>query len=266
MKKIKKLKITESHTLFLEHYQDHSVSKGTKRRFMAIKDSIYRLAKEKNILFGKKLTVCDIGCNAGSQSCLWLADGHQIFGIDLDWQLLKLAKKSFEETNICMGSAMCLPWKSNSFDVCLVPELLEHVNEWEKCLDEFARILKPAGLLYISTVNTLCPKQQEFNLPFYSWYPKRLKKYCEKLATGPRPDLANYATFPAVSWFSFYSLRKELKNRGFCSYGRFDIVDTSNKSELFKIILSVLRKDSFMKLIGNILTPYTVILGIKKKK
>jgi 2-polyprenyl-3-methyl-5-hydroxy-6-metoxy-1,4-benzoquinol methylase len=54
-------------------------------------------------------------------------------------------------------------------DVCLLPELLEHVADWQSCLNEAARVLRPGGLLYLSTTNVLCPRQQEFNLPLYSF-------------------------------------------------------------------------------------------------
>jgi 2-polyprenyl-6-hydroxyphenyl methylase/3-demethylubiquinone-9 3-methyltransferase len=59
-------------------------------------------------------------------------------------------------------------WPNRSMDVCLVPELLEHVREWRECLADFARVLRPGGVLVLTTNNKLCPVQQEFNLPLYS--------------------------------------------------------------------------------------------------
>jgi 2-polyprenyl-3-methyl-5-hydroxy-6-metoxy-1,4-benzoquinol methylase len=99
--------------------------------------------------------------------------------------------------------------------VCLLPELLEHVVEWMACLKETARILRPGGVLFLSTTNKLCPSQQEFSLPLYSWYPRPLKRHFEKLAVTKRPELENFARYPAVNWFSFYSLRSELSRLGF---------------------------------------------------
>ena len=75
-------------------------------------------------------------------------------------------------------------------DVCLLPELLEHVADWQSCLKEAPRVLRSGGLLYLSTTNVLRPRQEEFNLPLYSWYPGPLKRYCERLAMTTRPALA----------------------------------------------------------------------------
>ena len=128
----------------------------------------------------------------------------------------------------------------------MAPELLEHVSEWEACLDEFARILKPNGILFLSTTNKLCPSQSEFNLPFYSWYPVFAKRYCERLALTSRPQIANYATYPAVNWFSFYSLKKLLLSRGFHSMDRFDIAALTKSGRTARVIISLIRKFSLV--------------------
>ena len=44
-----------------------------------------------------------------------------------------------------------------------------------------------------------------------------------------RPQLANYAKYPAVNWFSFYGLEAILSEYGFMSLDRFDLMDLSNK-------------------------------------
>jgi len=100
-------------------------------------------------------------------------------------------------------------------DVYVVPELLEHVVDWEGVLNEAARILRPNGVLFLSTTNALCPVQNEFNLPLYAWYPAFMKRHYERLAVTTRPEVANYAKYPAVNWFTFYSLRSALRARGF---------------------------------------------------
>lgn len=50
-----------------------------------------------------------------------------------------------------VGDAQNIPVKSNAVDCVKCTELLEHVEHPEKVLDEISRILKPGGILILST-------------------------------------------------------------------------------------------------------------------
>ncbi len=109
----------------------------------------------------------------------------------------------------------------------------------------------------------LCPKQEEFNLPLYSWYPAPVKRRCERLATTSRPSIANYATYPAVNWFSFYGLREFLRPLGFRCLDRFDVVDSSAKSRAQRLVLTAIRKSSVLRFLGHVATPGTMLLAVR---
>jgi ubiquinone/menaquinone biosynthesis C-methylase UbiE len=162
-----------------------------------------------------------------------------------------------------VGSAVELPWADESMDVCLVPELLEHVAEWKTCLHEFARILRPRGILFLTTTNKLCPIQQEFNLPLYSWYPAPLKRHFERLAVTTRLELANFAKYPAVNWFSFYSLRAALTSVGFQCMDRFDVMDLTKKSTVARLLVSSVRAVTVLRWLAHIASPGTLVVAIK---
>jgi ubiquinone/menaquinone biosynthesis C-methylase UbiE len=139
--------------------------------------------------------VADVGCNAGTQSLLWAELGHRVHAVDVNQPLLELARERARncgsEIELLLGSAVSLPFPDRSIDICLAVELLEHVEDWQSCLREFTRVLRPRGVLFMTTTNKLCPVRQEFNLPLYSWYPKGLKHYLlrvlvEDHATKPR--------------------------------------------------------------------------------
>lgn len=148
-------------------------------------------------------------------------------------------------------------------DVCIAPELLEHVADWQSCLDEFVRILRPGGVLYLSTSNVLCPVQQEFDLPLYSWYPAPLKRRYERLAVTTRPELVRHAKYPAVNWFSFYGLRRELSHRGMRSMDRFDFIDSASRSRLKCLAATVIRSLPPVRLLAHIATPNTMVVAVK---
>jgi len=145
----------------------------------------------------------------------------------------------------------------------LVEPGLVHVPLWRPCLDECARVLRPGGVLVLTTSNKLCPIQQEFNLPFYSWYPGPLKRYFERLSLTTSPHLANYAKYPAVNWFSFYGLRTELAKRGLACLDRFDVIDLPNKSAWIRGVVHCVRAIPPLRWLGHVATPGTMVLAIK---
>jgi len=163
-----------------------------------------------------------------------------------------------------VGSATQLPWADASVDVCLAPELLEHVADWQGVLRECMRILKPGGVLYVSTTNYLCPKQTEFELPFYSWYPAPLKRYFERRSVTDWPELVNHAKYPAVNWFSFYSLQSYLKPHGFECRDRFQTMRTAGRSAHVALVLQALRAFAPLRWFGQFFTAGSVVVGIRR--
>lgn len=256
-----------SHERFYQYYANASQSPPTLRRLRSIQDCVLRIVAREG-RGGSPLNVADIGCGAGTQSLMWAELGHHVHGLDVNEPLVELARQRAAEAgwtlDFRIGSAVDLPWASGSMDVCLVLELLEHVAEWQACLDESARIIRPGGILFLTTTNKLCPIQQEFNLPAYSWYPASLKHHYERLAVTTRPELVNFAKYPAVNWFSFYGLRTVLAAKGFVCLDRFDLIEASKKGTLARIIIAALRAVAPLRWLAHVATSDTTILAIKK--
>ena len=252
---------------FVTYYEKQSESQESLYRSKRVKTLILRVRK----LHGQKvsgLKVADIGCNAGTQSLVWASDNHSISGLDINEALLEIAKKRFSESgfdgSFVLGSAVDLPWEDESMDVCLLPELLEHVPEWTQCLDEAARVLKPGGVVYISTTNWLCPRQMEFDLPMYSWFPPALKRHYEKLSVTTRPELVNHAKYPAVNWFTPYSLKNYLRQIGMNAFDHFEVSDPAEKGGLGRAALWTVQNIGLAKLAAHIATSYSIVLGVKR--
>jgi 2-polyprenyl-3-methyl-5-hydroxy-6-metoxy-1,4-benzoquinol methylase len=255
-----------SHAKFYEYYAQASLSEPTMQRFRAIRDCVLR-TRAKDGPITPPLAVADIGCGAGTQCQMWAELGHEVHGLDINERLVKLAEERAANAgykiDFRIGSASALPWADTSMDVCLVLELLEHIAEWQRCLDECTRILRPRGILVLTTSNKLCPVQHEFSLPLYSWYPTPLKQYFEQLAVTTHPQLTNFAKYPAVNWFSFYHLRAVLSERGFRCLDRFDVMDLSVKGPVAKMLVSSIRTVPLLRWLGHVATPGTLIIAIK---
>jgi len=253
---------------FLAYYEEASLSEATVQRFRTVRDKSLTLlaARGRDVT---RLRVADIGCGAGTQSILWAELGHSVTGLDVNAPLIEVAQQRAAQRGLSVdfrvGTATALPLQDVSVEVCLLPELLEHVADWESCLREAARSLKMGGLLYLSTTNALCPVQDEFNLPLYSWYPGFVKRYCERLTVTTRPSLANYAKYPAVNWFTFYRLRDYLEPLGFDCLDRFDMIDVNAMRAPLRSLVTVARAIGPARFFGHMMTPGTALFAIKTR-
>jgi len=251
---------------FLDYYERASVSQTTFDRFNRIQKCALALVESSQ---GRrdKFDVVDIGCGAGTQALIWAQVGHRVSALDASSALVGVGQRRALERGLdvrfSVGFAQALPYKGESFDVVLMPELLEHVAEWEACLQEAVRILRPRGILYLSTTNKLCPVQQEFELPAYSWYPSRLKHWIEQKSVSTHPQWVNHTKYPAVNWFTYYSLRRWLNMRGVQTMDRFDMLARDRLNISSKVIVAAIRRVPAIRFLAQVATEGTTVWGIK---
>lgn len=254
---------TSCHDGFYRHYERQSGGDADWDRFQMIQSTVWRALGQP----AAPLRVGDIGCGAGTQCRLWAGLGHRVQGVDISEALIGLARKRARQAGLdiqfTVASATALPWDDGAMDLCVAPELLEHVTDWTTCLSEMVRVLRPGGALFISTSNKLCPSQEEFSLPMYSWYPAWLKHRFEHLARTTHPALAGYATYPAVNWFTYFGLRDHLARQGLRCMDRFDMMDLAGRGRMTRALVQAIRRWPPLRFLAHVATPYTVLLGIK---
>lgn len=105
----------------------------------------------------KNLKVLDIGCGGGL-ACETIAKlGADVSGIDLSENSIKVAKEHASQSQLEIdyrqGFAENLPYGSNSFDVVLCFDVLEHVLNLEKVISEAYRVLSQGGVFLFDTIN-----------------------------------------------------------------------------------------------------------------
>ncbi|MDQ5962364.1 MAG: hypothetical protein QG653_171 [Patescibacteria group bacterium] len=103
----------------------------------------------------KDHTVLDVGCGAGHGSNLLSKKYKKVYGVDISPEAIGYAKNNWGSDNIefVVGSAMDIPFPDSTFDAISAFEVFEHLTDWRKFLSELRRVLKPEGVVYISTPN-----------------------------------------------------------------------------------------------------------------
>jgi ubiquinone/menaquinone biosynthesis C-methylase UbiE len=99
--------------------------------------------------------VLDIACGSGYGTKLIAQNAKKVYGIDIDQETVNYAKENYRAKNIIykVGSATDIPLGDNSVDVVVSFETIEHIDDYEKYLQEIKRILRPGGVLVLSTPN-----------------------------------------------------------------------------------------------------------------
>jgi 2-polyprenyl-3-methyl-5-hydroxy-6-metoxy-1,4-benzoquinol methylase len=125
----------------------------------------------------------DLGSGVGYGASIIAAAQSVNFMVALDntSRALAFGKGSYGETiSFVTGDAGALPFSKDSLDSVVCLEVIEHVPDAEILLREIARVLRPDGLLIVSTPNkwATSPLQRRPINPYHvvEWYPNGFKK------------------------------------------------------------------------------------------
>jgi SAM-dependent methyltransferase len=92
--------------------------------------------------------VLDIGCGTGGL-LKTLAGRASVFGVDYEELALRFCRDKGLDA-VVRGSGLELPFAAASFDVCVMFDVLEHVDDELALLRELRRVLPPGGAAIVS--------------------------------------------------------------------------------------------------------------------
>lgn len=118
-------------------------------------EHITRYLVAEDLVQGK--TVLDIASGSGYGTRLLAEKAKMVYGVDVNETAINYAKKHYGAHNIQykVGDGESIPLNDNSVDVIVTLETIEHIENYKQFIKELKRILKPDGLLIISTPNDL---------------------------------------------------------------------------------------------------------------
>lgn len=108
----------------------------------------YRDLIHQNVQPGMRLL--DAGCGHYLEFSRELAESVQVVGVDLEEHLDTHNRRS---PFALRGNLETLPFRANSFDVVISRSVVEHLTDPGAVFREFHRVLKPGGVVILSTPN-----------------------------------------------------------------------------------------------------------------
>ena len=140
----------------------------------------------------KEKFLLDAGCGTGWFSQFAERLGAKVYSLDVGKKLLKDVGTKCG-ANLIEGDIIKTPFSSNFFDVVVCTEVIEHVENQKKAINELYRVLKKNGYLALTTPNKL-------------WFPLVFIANLLKIRKYEGNEL----------WFSHRQLTKVLQEAGFC--------------------------------------------------
>ena len=113
----------------------------------------HRYAVALEAVAGKR--VLDLACGEGYGSYLIADRASSVVGVDIDDETVRHASETYKKSNLEFrkGSATALEFADASFDSVVSFETIEHLAEQSEMIAEIRRVLRPEGILIMSSPN-----------------------------------------------------------------------------------------------------------------
>lgn len=165
--------------------------------------------------------VLEIGCGEGYAVELLLQNADQLTLLDKSTYTSKIIQKKYPKVTIIQEKIPPLTTlQSNSFDVVVSFQVMEHIKDVELYLKEIHRVLKPSGKAYISTPNA------HNTLIRNPWH---YKEYTFEELSNVFQKIFSNVTIQAIQGNTKTAEYYKKNQTSVAHFLRFDIFDFANK-------------------------------------
>ncbi len=118
-------------------------------------EHLHRYALAIELADGK--SVLDIASGEGYGSALLAQVAQVVVGVDIDSEAVEHARHKYVRSNLSfrVGSCAAIPLPDDSVDLVVSFETIEHHDQHDKMMEEIKRVLKPCGMVILSSPNRL---------------------------------------------------------------------------------------------------------------
>jgi ubiquinone/menaquinone biosynthesis C-methylase UbiE len=128
--------------------------------------------------------ILDVGCGIGTYVRRPGELSPEVYGIDIELDHLK--RGSLSLPNLVLAASEHMPFRTESFDVVLLNEVIEHVSDDAQTLREATSVARPGGKIVVYAPNRLYPFETHGvfiggryvfgNIPFVNYLPSFLRR------------------------------------------------------------------------------------------
>ncbi|MFH0765614.1 MAG: class I SAM-dependent methyltransferase [Calditrichota bacterium] len=132
----------------------------------------FRIVQETALQAGKTPRLLDLGCGNAAQTVFFLEQAGQVIGLDRTHLAQTENPAPHDRFVPIQGDAERLPFRSNSLDLVVSFEVLEHLSSDVAAVREVFRILKPGGGFFFTIPNHWWIFESHgANIPGLNWIP-----------------------------------------------------------------------------------------------
>ena len=231
----------------------------------------------------KNLKILDIGSGEGGTSQV-LSQDNIVTSFDMNKIRLQRQQNYFSNFNLLCGSSSSLPFKNNSFDLIILQDVMEHLDNREKLINNLYNLLNDNGMIYLSTPNKFSViniiADPHWGVPIVSLLKREsIKKYFLiyfRKSEVNRKDIAELLSLKNIyelfgdkfelQLFTIHSVNELFKgNKGIVwSDFHLKLLHTLKKVKLDKVITKL--ANNRIGFINRFITPTFYMVYIKKAK
>jgi ubiquinone/menaquinone biosynthesis C-methylase UbiE len=143
--------------------------------------------------------VLEIGSGSGWRAMALARAGATVTGLELLESGVRAAElRAHRHPNLAVefqqGRAESLPFEDRRFDAVLSFQVIEHVEDIDRCLTEMFRVLEPGGFVYLETGNSLYPREEHYRIFWPPFMPKAVARLYARLR-GKNPIHVDHVHF-----------------------------------------------------------------------